>query len=944
MAIGCDHPRPALNLPGYTPPRFAWQPPAVIPTDPSAMARLLAEQFRGIYAVLQQLGQRRTVVPLIEDIEAREGQVIVGVGAGQTIRLPDGADGTLGQVGIVLTDVTSPVTVVNPDGTTQTLGQAGAYDFTSGLPEVYQTSPGGSVLGGGVPTDRLIGRDSPGTGAAEFIQAGTGLEFSGAGSVRIAAAAAGAGLVGGSGSALAVGAGSFITVNVDDVAVNLTTLVPAIDSASVVANGTVLERAALTGDVTAAQNSNATTISNDVVSDTKLRDSAGFSVIGRANLTPGDPGDIVATANGQVLKRLLSGGGLAWENPVRVQDGLVSLSGVYYHTINIADGTNTSGVGVDLGGGVASLRVDVDNYPLSGLADQAARTVVANATNANAAPTAVQGSTARHVFRVNAGVDALEWGFPTAWQANGGSLTEAFQLNILDGSFTTAAIGSSVAGVVEIQWSLDLASLLAAIDSSSIVVNGSVLHRAALSGAISANQNGNTTLFAGIRDNGSPENDRTNLNFVSGTNTTATVTDDAGNDELEIRFNVDDFPLTGLADQAAETFVGNFTGGSAAPTARAGSSVAGGGLTYTAGGTLAVGAGTYVTVGANDVAVDRAALSADLDSASVVDSSGVLQRAALTGFITASQNSNATASAEPLVMYSASSNASAERVTTSSTSIAISTGVAGQIEWQRAALTGEVTASANSNALTIDRATDFDWTGDHYFEGAFGPLVTEQTVAGSGPHDVTLNADTTRLTFSGSNVVVNSITGGADIGRVVKVYFSGSGVHRMNHQGLGVGNSANVFNPDNVNMFCSERGSFLLQANGSAGWRSFAPSGSGQFYSPVSFQRLFTSTVAGQLNNLNIGNVNVVKLTPTAPREITGMVAGAPGQVVILINGSTTTGFTLKMTDESDATTGTASTAANRFALSSSTSMSIPGEGMAIFWYDSAASRWRGMQ
>lgn len=61
--------------------------------------------------------------------------------------------------------------------------------------------------------------------------------------------------------------------------------------------------------------------------------------------------------------------------------------------------------------------------------------------------------------------------------------------------------------------------------------------------------------------------------------------------------------LSKLATQAAETFNGNFTAGAAVPTARAGSSVAGGGLTYTAGGTLAVGAGTGITVNANDVAV-----------------------------------------------------------------------------------------------------------------------------------------------------------------------------------------------------------------------------------------------------------------------------------------------------------------------------------------------------
>jgi len=91
--------------------------------------------------------------------------------------------------------------------------------------------------------------------------------------------------------------------------------------------------------------------------------------------------------------------------------------------------------------------------------------------------------------------------------------------------------------------------------------------RAALTGAVAASANSNATVFSGIRDNGSSESDRSNLNFVSGTNTTATVTDDSGNDELEIRVNVDDYPLSGLADQAANTIVANATGSSAAPTA-----------------------------------------------------------------------------------------------------------------------------------------------------------------------------------------------------------------------------------------------------------------------------------------------------------------------------------------------------------------------------------------
>ena len=81
-------------------------------------------------------------------------------------------------------------------------------------------------------TDKLALSDNGTEGRINVSQlstplAGTGLEAN-SGTIRIATAAAGAGLTGGGGSALAVGAGTHITVNADDVAVNTTTLTPAI--------------------------------------------------------------------------------------------------------------------------------------------------------------------------------------------------------------------------------------------------------------------------------------------------------------------------------------------------------------------------------------------------------------------------------------------------------------------------------------------------------------------------------------------------------------------------------------------------------------------------------------------------------------------------------------------------------------------------------------------
>jgi hypothetical protein len=61
----------------------------------------------------------------------------------------------------------------------------------------------------------------------------------------------------------------------------------------------------LTGDVTAGpgSGSQAATIADDAVTDAKLRESAGLSVIGRSANSTGNPADITAASDGEVLRR-----------------------------------------------------------------------------------------------------------------------------------------------------------------------------------------------------------------------------------------------------------------------------------------------------------------------------------------------------------------------------------------------------------------------------------------------------------------------------------------------------------------------------------------------------------------------------------------------------------------------------------------------------------------
>lgn len=126
-----------------------------------------------------------------------------------------------------------------------------------------------------VTTDRLVGRDTAGTGAAEQLTVGGGIEFTGSGGIQ---------------------------------------------------------RSALTGDVTASAGSNATSIAtsavttakiaDDNVTDAKLRESAAVSVIGRSANSTGNPADIAASSNNQVLARisdaLTFSGGLVFDGSNKI--------------------------------------------------------------------------------------------------------------------------------------------------------------------------------------------------------------------------------------------------------------------------------------------------------------------------------------------------------------------------------------------------------------------------------------------------------------------------------------------------------------------------------------------------------------------------------------------------------------------------------------------------
>lgn len=342
---------------------------------------------------------------------------------------------------------------------------------------------------------------------------------------------------------------------------------------------------------------------------------------------------------------------------------------------------------------------------------------------------------------------------------------------------------------------------LADIDSTSIVYDAAshTFQRGALTGAVVATQNSNATLFAGILDNGAAENDRQNLNFVSSTSVTMTVTDDSGNNELEI--TPQRAALTGAIAASANANTTVFSGirdNGSAENDRTN-------LNWVDGTSI------FFTI-TDDAGGDELEIRA--------------QRAALTGAVSADIDTNATLFAG--ILDNGGSRANRTNLNfIDNTSVSLSvTDDAGnnelEIQATRAALTGEVTASLNSNALTVTRSTDFDtspWTGNHQFDGQFA-LGTITTDSSTGSINVTLGASSTRLVLSGTGTITVGTISGCAEGRVLFGEFTGTGTHTISHDA----STANAVScPGNENLRIDGRGGFILVGrSGTANWKCIA--------------------------------------------------------------------------------------------------------------------------
>lgn len=311
------------------------------------------------------------------------------------------------------------------------------------------------------------------------------------------------------------------------------------------------QRAALTGDVTASANSNATTIANDAVTNPKLANMAEGLVKGRAlGAGTGDPQDLTGTELGQLLREYTphtASGAADLTDYVPSSPGIDAITHIYIDPgadilFNSLTVPATTGKRIRIIKLANSNQVTIVDNAAAGTATMRF-SCVGNTTTPNIVLRQARSSVV--VEYEGGGWRVIEWTPGIATTANAGLVTP----------------------------------------STSLVMSASAIERAALTGAITASQNSNATLF---------DTNASGAGLTGGG--TAVLAVGAG---TGITVNANDVQIAAIA---AESFFINGTAGAAVPTAVAGSTVAGAGLTYTTGGILAVGAGTGLTVNANDVA------------------------------------------------------------------------------------------------------------------------------------------------------------------------------------------------------------------------------------------------------------------------------------------------------------------------------------------------------
>lgn len=249
--------------------------------------------------------------------------------------------------------------------------------------------------------------------------------------------------------------------------------------------GATLQRAALTGDVTASQDSNATTISNDAVTYAKIQNiSATDKLLGRSTSGSGDVEEIPCTAAGRAI---IDDADAAAQRTTLGLGTLATQSGTFSGT---SSGTNTGDQTITLtgdvtGSGIGSFAATIANsaVTLAKQANMATASVVYRKTSGSGAPEVQSLAT----LKTDLGLTGANSGDQTS--LSGISDTKAnFDTACSDGNFVyqSGALGTPSSGV-----------LTNCTGTASGLTAGNVTTNANLTGDVTSSGNATTLAVPG---------------------------------------------------------------------------------------------------------------------------------------------------------------------------------------------------------------------------------------------------------------------------------------------------------------------------------------------------------------------------------------------------------------------------------------------------------------
>jgi hypothetical protein len=405
--------------------------------------------------------------------------------------------------------------------------------------------------------------------------------------------------------------------------------------------------------------------------------------------------------------------------------------------------------------------------------------------------------------------------------------------------------------------------------------------------------------------------------------------------------------------------------------------VAGGGFT---------GNSSFVTAATESSLIGSRTLTAG-NSTNIVDNGAgstiVVQRAALTGDVTASLDSNATTIAAGAVSLAKMANLAANSLIGnptggSTTPSAVTAGASLTISGStisRAALTGDITASANSNATTIapgvvtvakmaniaantvlgnatsGSATPVALTLQGLGMDGTSVLQNQIPLVTSSATPFTITASTNRgqiINLNGNSAVTVNLPSLSTVGTGWYCYIKNgnTGIATLTRNGSDTIGSSGV----STSQIYANQTAFLMGDSSSSNWKlTVLPSYNGLGYDFGTSNILLGNPIINGLvvtlpQTLAFGSSNqdnlaitstVIKITASAGVNLTGIVPlGNGGQHVYLMN---TSAFTITLKNL------TTSTAANQFQLSTGADIALLTNQTMHLLYDDTASKWRNV-